>query len=113
LLHFYHPLVRWLANRLRLKQELAAAADEFAGEELAQADKPKRKARKEKKKLQEAAAALRKGREAKFDLPYVPATTRMLVGVRPASLAAVKGFQPLLAMVEENINPAATGIQLK
>lgn len=202
LLHFYHPLVHWLANRLRLEQELAAdataaehsggaqpylktlaelalrqadrpvawpartflptkgtlmrrvemlrdtglvrvaapqwrrglavatllgaavllsgirppeaglavAADDAGAEEttvgdqseiqLAQADKKKRNKKKRNRKI------------AKFDLTHVPTTTPMLVGVRPAALAAVKGFQPLLAMVEQNINPERTGIEL-
>lgn len=202
LLHFYHPLVHWLANRLRLEQELAAdataaahsggarpylktlaelalrqadrpvawpartflptkgtlmrrveilrdtglvrgtapqwrrglavatllgaavllagfrppegglaaAADELTGEELTQADKPKRKARKEKKSLHQAAAAAGKGGEVKFDLTYVPSTTQMLVGLRPAAMSTVKGFQPLTAMIEQNIRPEKTGL---
>jgi beta-lactamase regulating signal transducer with metallopeptidase domain len=209
LLHFYHPLVHWLANRLRLEQELAAdataaahsggarpylktlaelalrqadrpvawpartflptkgtlmrrvemlrdtglvrgtapqwrrglavatllgaavllsgfrppegglataadqfAADETAGEQLAQADKPKRKARKEKKRLQAAAAAA-KGGQDKFDLTFVPSTTHMLMGLRPADMSTVKGFQPLVGMIEQNVRPEQTGIPVK
>ncbi|MGZ0163439.1 MAG: DUF1559 family PulG-like putative transporter [Planctomycetales bacterium] len=202
LLHFYHPLVHWLANRLRLEQELAADAtaaahsggarpylktlaelalrqadrpvawpartflptkgtlmrrvemlrdtglvrgtaswrrgfavatllgaavllsgirppegglaaaadDEISNTELAQADKPKRKARKERKKLQETAAA-EKESGATFDLTYVPAATQMMVGVRPAAMSEVEGFKPLIAMVEQNVSPEKTGIE--
>lgn len=206
LLHFYHPLVHWLANRLRLEQELAADAtaaahsggarpylktlaelalrqadrpvawpartflptkgtlmrrvemlrdtglvrgsapqwrrglavaillgaavllsgirppegglataadDELAEVELAQADKSKRKARKERKRIQEAAAAAKKGDKSKFDLTFVPSTTQMLVGLRPAVMSSVKGFQPLVAMIEQNVRPEQTGIPVK
>lgn len=86
---------------------LAAAADE-----LAQTD-AKKNARREGRDKPGPAKTVRQGKNARFDLKHVPSTTRMLVGLRPASLAAVKGFQPLLAMVEENINAAQTGIELK
>jgi beta-lactamase regulating signal transducer with metallopeptidase domain len=199
LLHFYHPLVHWLANRLRLEQELAADATAaahsggarpylktlaelalrqadrpvawpartflptkgtlmrrvemlrdtglvrgttpqwrrglavatllgaavllsgmrppesglaIAADELAQTD-AKKKARKERKQNPRPSATLRQRKNAKFDLTHVPATTRMLVGLRPAAMAAVKGFQPLLAMVEQNFDPKETGIELK
>lgn len=206
LLHFYHPLVHWLANRLRLEQELAADAtaaahsggarpylktlaelalrqadrpvawpartflptkgtlmrrvemlrdtglvrgtaphwqrglavatllgaavllsgfrppegglaaaadDDQAGIELAQADKPKRKARKAKKSLRQAkAAAAGQGDMDKFDLTFVPSTTHMLVGLRPADMSTVKGFQPLVGMIEQNVRPEQTGIPI-
>ncbi len=204
LLHFYHPLVHWLANRLRLEQELAADAtaaehsggarpylktlaelalrqadrpvawpartflptkgtlmrrvemlrdtglvrgtapqwrrglamatllgaavllsgirppesglataadDDQAGVELAQADKPKRKARKERKRL-EAAAAEKESKD-KFDLRFVPSTTHLLVGLRPADMSTVKGFQPLVGMIEQNVRPEQTGIPIR
>jgi hypothetical protein len=207
LLHFYHPLVHWLANRLRLEQELAADAtaaahsggarpylktlaelalrqadrpvawpartflptkgtlmrrvemlrdtglvrgsapqwrrglavatllgaavllsgirppegglataadDEQTGVELAQADKAKRKARKEKISIREAkAAAARQGGKAKFDLSFVPSTTQLLIGLRPAEMSLVKGFQPLVGMIEQNVRPEQTGIAVK
>ena len=207
LLHFYHPLVHWLANRLRLEQELAADAtaaahsggarpylktlaelalrqadrpvawpartflptkgtlmrrvemlrdtglvrgsapqwrrglavatllgaavllsgirppesglataadDDQAAVELAQADKPKRKARKEKKSLRQAkAAAAGQGDKANFDLTFVPSTTHMMVGLRPADMSTVKGFQPLVGMIEQNVRPEQTGIPIR
>lgn len=92
---------------------LAAAAEELTGEELAQADNPKRKARKERKRLQEEAAAASKDGGANFDLTYVPAETQMLVGLRPAAMSAVKGFQPLTTMIEQNVRPEQTGLPVK
>ena len=205
LLHFYHPLVHWLANRLRLEQELAADAtaaahsggarpylktlaelalrqadrpvawpartflptkgtlmrrvemlrdtglvkgtaswrrgfavatllgaavllsgirppesglaaaadDKISNTELAQADAAKKKARQERKTLRDAAATADQGGNATFDLTYVPAATQMLVGVRPAAMSEVEGFKPLIAMVEQNVSPEKTGIEIK
>jgi len=104
--------VHWLANRLLLKQELAADADEFAGVELAQADAAKRRARKEKRKINGAKSTVRRKKNASFDLTYVPDTTHMLYGMRPASMTAVEGFQPLVSLFEQNIGLKATGIEL-
>jgi beta-lactamase regulating signal transducer with metallopeptidase domain len=199
LLHFYHPLVHWLANRLRLEQELAAdataaahsggarpylktlaelalrqadrpvawAARTFlptkgtlmrrvemlrdtglvrgsapqwrrglavatllgaavllsgirppenglavAADELAQTD-AKKKTRKERRKNPGPSTTLRQRKNAKLDLTYVPAKTQTLVGLRPAAMAAVKEFEPLLAMVEQSVDPKETGIELK
>lgn len=206
LLHFYHPLVHWLANRLRLEQELAADAtaaahsggarpylktlaelalrqadrpvawpartflptkgtlmrrvemlrdtglvrgtapqwrrgfavatllgaavllsgirppegglaaaadDENSNTEVAQADKTKRKARRAKKSLRDAKAAAEKAGKDAFDLTFVPSSTHMLVGLRPADMSTVKGFQPLVGMIEQNARPEQTGIPIK
>ena len=91
-----------------------AADDDHAAVELAQADKAKRKARKEKKSLRQAkAAAAGQGDKANFDLTFVPSTTHMMVGLRPADMSTVKGFQPLVGMIEQNVRPEQTGIPVK
>ncbi len=91
-----------------------ASDDDQAGVELAQADKPKRKARKEKKSLRQAkAAAAGQGDKANFDLTFVPSTTHMMVGLRPADMSTVKGFQPLVGMIELNVRPEQTGIPIR
>ena len=92
---------------------LAIAADEVAGVELAQADAAKRKARKERMNKPRAKSTVRKRKNASFDLTYVPNTTRMLYGMRPAALAGVKGFQPLVGMFEPIIDSNKSGIELK
>lgn len=90
-----------------------AADDEVSNTELAQADAAKKKARQERKALREAAAIADQGGNAPFDLTYVPAATHMLVGLRPADMSTVKGFQPLVGMIEQNVRPDQTGIPVK
>jgi beta-lactamase regulating signal transducer with metallopeptidase domain len=191
LLHFYHPLVHWLAGRLRLEQELAADADaarhsggaqeylrNLAELAVRQADRPvawpartflpsrgtllrrvemlrdrkangaspgwrrgvtitamllagiilsgirqpgadneavaQEKAKTLRQKAQaEKSLAVAQAAKAKatlravakadaFDLRYVPATSTMVIGARPARLTADKSLQKIIGMLEKD-----------
>ncbi|MDA1018381.1 MAG: M56 family metallopeptidase, partial [Planctomycetota bacterium] len=48
--------------------------------------------------------------KSRFDLRYVPETTKMLIGMRPADAVKSSMFSPFIPFIDQSINQAETGI---